>query len=65
MLTGVREDARRPFVAIMGGSKVSDKVAIIERLAERVDQLLIGGGMAFTFLRRRASRSATRFSRSR
>ena len=49
VLTGVREDARRPFVAIMGGSKVSDKVAIIDALAERVDHLLIGGGMAFTF----------------
>ena len=49
VLTGVRENARRPFVAIMGGSKVSDKVAVIEALAERVDSLLIGGGMAFTF----------------
>ena len=46
---GVRNDARRPFVAIMGGSKVSDKVAIIEALSERVDTLLVGGGMAFTF----------------
>lgn len=49
ILSGVREDARRPFVAIMGGSKVSDKVAVIEALSERVDSLLIGGGMAFTF----------------
>ena len=49
ILGGVREDARRPFVAIMGGSKVSDKVAVIEALSERVDSLLIGGGMAFTF----------------
>ncbi len=49
VLMGVRNDARRPFVAIMGGSKVSDKVAIIETLSERVDTLLIGGGMAFTF----------------
>jgi phosphoglycerate kinase len=48
-LMSVRDDARRPFVAIMGGSKVSDKVAIIESLADRVDHLLIGGGMAFTF----------------
>lgn len=49
VLMGVRNDARRPFVAIMGGSKVSDKVAIIEALSERVDTLLVGGGMAFTF----------------
>ncbi|NNC81291.1 MAG: phosphoglycerate kinase [Acidimicrobiales bacterium] len=49
ILTEVRNDARRPFVAIMGGSKVSDKVAVIESLADRVDHLLIGGGMAFTF----------------
>lgn len=49
VLMGVRNEARRPFVAIMGGSKVSDKVAIIEALSERVDTLLIGGGMAFTF----------------
>ncbi len=49
VLMGVRDDARRPFVAIMGGSKVSDKVAIIEALSERVDHLLVGGGMAFTF----------------
>ena len=49
ILVGVRNEARRPFVAIMGGSKVSDKVAVIEALAERVDSLLIGGGMAFTF----------------
>ncbi len=50
ILTDVRDNARRPFVAIMGGSKVSDKVAVIEALAERVDKLLIGGGMAYTFL---------------
>ncbi len=49
ILGGVRDGARRPFVAIMGGSKVSDKVAIIDALSERVDTLLVGGGMAFTF----------------
>jgi phosphoglycerate kinase len=49
ILMGVRNQARRPFVAIMGGSKVSDKVALIDALADRVDSLLIGGGMAFTF----------------
>ena len=49
ILMNVRDDARRPFVAIMGGSKVSDKCKIIDALTERVDTLLIGGAMAFTF----------------
>ncbi|MDR2036121.1 MAG: phosphoglycerate kinase [Coriobacteriales bacterium] len=41
----------RPFVAILGGSKVSDKIKIIDALLDRVDALLIGGGMCFTFLK--------------
>ncbi|OGK98915.1 MAG: phosphoglycerate kinase [Candidatus Rokubacteria bacterium RIFCSPHIGHO2_12_FULL_73_22] len=41
----------RPLVALLGGAKVSDKLALVEHLLERVDALLIGGGMAFTFLR--------------
>jgi phosphoglycerate kinase len=45
------ENPRRPFVAIMGGSKVKDKIALIENLLPRLDHLLIGGGMAFTFLK--------------
>ncbi len=49
ILLGVRNNARKPFVAIMGGSKVSDKVAVIESLLPRVDRLLIGGGMSYTF----------------
>jgi len=49
ILGGVRDNARKPFVAIMGGSKVSDKVAVIESLLPRVDRLLIGGGMSYTF----------------
>jgi phosphoglycerate kinase len=42
--------AARPFVAVLGGSKVSDKIGIIEALLARVDSLLVGGGMCFTFL---------------
>jgi phosphoglycerate kinase len=49
-LQGMLEDAGRPFVAILGGSKVSDKLAVIDRLLDNVDTLLVGGGMCFTFL---------------
>jgi len=47
----VLSDPERPFVVVMGGSKVSDKLAVIGHLLDRVDRLLVGGGMAFTFLR--------------
>lgn len=47
----VLETAASPFTAIMGGAKISDKILIIERLLEKVDHLIIGGGMAYTFFK--------------
>jgi phosphoglycerate kinase len=47
----VLHHAEKPYTAIIGGAKVSDKVLIIENLLEKVDNLLIGGGMAYTFIR--------------
>jgi len=49
----VLDDPRRPFTAIMGGAKVSDKILIIERLLEKVDNLIIAGGMTYTFIKAR------------
>lgn len=47
----VLSEAKRPFTAIMGGAKISDKILIIEKLIDRVDSLIIGGGMAYTFFK--------------
>ncbi len=48
-LGGAVENPKRPFVAIMGGAKVGDKISVIENLLKKVDTLIIGGGMAYTF----------------
>ena len=50
VLAGLLEEPARPFVAVLGGAKVSDKLGVIEALLEKVDVLLVGGGMCFTFL---------------
>jgi phosphoglycerate kinase len=52
-LGGILQDPRRPLVAIIGGAKVSTKLGVLKHLVERVDALLIGGGMANTFLKAR------------
>jgi len=41
----------RPFLAILGGAKVADKIQLIENLLDKVNEMIIGGGMAFTFLK--------------
>jgi phosphoglycerate kinase len=50
VLSGLLAQPKRPFVAVLGGSKVSDKLGVIRALLDKVDTLVIGGGMCFTFL---------------
>ena len=56
VLGGLRDSPRRPFVAVVGGAKVSDKLGVIDALLETVDALVIGGAMCFTFLAARGHR---------
>ena len=51
IMGGALENPKRPFVAILGGAKVSDKIGVINNLLEKVDTLIIGGGMAYTFVK--------------
>ena len=50
-LGGAIDDPKRPLVAVLGGAKIADKLAVIENLLEKADTLIIGGGMAYTFLK--------------
>ncbi|MBP0461919.1 phosphoglycerate kinase [Streptomyces montanisoli] len=51
VLKKLTEDVSRPYVVVLGGAKVSDKLGVIDHLLEKADRILIGGGMAFTFLK--------------
>jgi len=55
VLSGLRNSARHPFVGILGGAKVSDKLGVIGALLDVVDELIVGGGMCFTFLAARGA----------
>ncbi len=59
VMGGALENPKRPFVAILGGAKVSDKIGVITNLIEKVDTLIIGGGMAYTFLKAQGHKIGT------
>ena len=64
-LVGAVTNPAHPFVAILGGAKISDKIGVIENLLTQADKSLIGGGMANTFLKRKGSRLPIRSSKIR
>lgn len=51
MLSEARDNPKKPYVLILGGAKVSDKIGVIDNMLDKVDSIIIGGGMAFTFLK--------------
>jgi phosphoglycerate kinase len=51
MLSEARDNPKHPFVLVLGGAKVSDKIGVIENMLDKVDAIIVGGGMAFTFLK--------------
>ena len=59
----VLENPNRPFTAIMGGAKISDKIMIIEKLLDKVDDLIIGGGMSYTFTKAQGGTSVNLYLR--
>lgn len=58
-LGGLFSDPKRPFVAILGGSKVSDKIGVIDRLLDTADTVIVGGGMAYTFAKAQGGKIGT------
>ena len=62
---GVVNDPHKPVVAILGGAKVSDKIGVIKNLVNIADKILIGGGMAYTFLKAQGKRNWLIFTRRR
>ena len=62
-LSSVKDNPQHPYVVVLGGSKVSDKLGVIEALAEKADKIIIGGGMCYTFLPPRATTCRSRCCR--
>ena len=59
IMGGALQDPKRPFVAVLGGAKVSDKIGVINNLLEKADTIIIGGGMAYTFAKAQGGRIGT------
>ncbi len=59
VLTAVRDDPEHPFVVVLGGAKVSDKIGVIDALSDTADRLLVGGAMSYTFLKARGQSVGT------
>ena len=62
-LDGAVRNPKRPFVAVLGGAKISGKIDVITNLLPKVDKLIVGGGMAYTFFKAQGYESATAFSK--